>query len=206
MGMQGLRRAGKIYGGQRRSRTGGWRRYVVTQQKKVKLLREEWVNGCAVLEDLTEKGLCRYIDKTTSPKNETKTIDGEPITRDHFEEHFQYACLKTSAKSCAGLREKGCYQVKSACKEEIDGRCVLWEQTYRCPSYKMVGKSYRSSSKESPFCLSGDCADKSYGPNQDFVQVMSHMSVLKEAGDNLRSFGCNIQRGRSKMYAPLREF
>ena len=161
----------------------------VTQKKEVKIIKEEWVDECAVLEDLTEKGLCRYVEKTTSRKNETRTIDGEPITRDHFEEYAEYACLKASGKSCAGLREKGCYQVKSACKEEIDGRCVLWEQTYRCPSHKITGKSFRSSNKDNPFCLSGDCADKSYEPNQDFAQVMSHMSVLKEAGDDLKNFG-----------------
>lgn len=163
--------------------------YVRTQAKKVETLREEWVDGCAVLEDLSEKGLCRYVEKTTGPQNETRTIDGEPITRDHFEEYLQYACVKASHKSCAGLREKGCYQVKSVCKEEIDGRCVLWEQTYRCPSKKVFGKSYRSSNKENPFCLSGDCFDKSYAQNQDFANVMSRMSVLKEAGDDLRSFG-----------------
>lgn len=164
----------------------GWR---VTQHKQVELVKEEWVDGCTILEDLVEKGLCRYVEKSTSPKDETRTIDGEPITRDHFEEHYQYACLKASAKSCVGLREKGCYQVKSVCKEEIDGRCVLWEQTYNCPSGKIKAKSYRSSNKDNPFCLSGDCADKSYEPNQDFAQVMSQMSVLKEAGDDLRNFG-----------------
>ena len=169
----------------------------ITQQKKVEVAKEEWVDGCAVLEDLTEKGICRYIGKTISPKDETRPIDGELITRDHFEEHFQYACLKASTKSCAGLREKGCYQVKSVCKEEMDGRCVLWEQTYNCPSHKASGKSYRSSNKENPFCLSGDCADKSYDPNQDFAQVMSHMSVLKEAGADLRNFGA-IFKGQDR--------
>jgi hypothetical protein len=171
--------------------------YTSTTPKKVEIVSEEWVDGCAVLEDLAEKGLCRYISKSISPKNETRTIDGETITRDHFEEHFQYACLKTSTQSCAALRERGCYQVKSICKEQIDGRCVLWEQTYRCPSCKISGKSYRFSNKKNPFCLSGDCADKSYTTNSDFAQVMSHMSVLKEAGDDLKNLG-TIFKGQDR--------
>lgn len=169
---------------------GGCASYpVLISAEKVEVAREEWIDDCAVLEDLTEKGLCRYVSKSISQKDETRTIEGKPITRDHFEEYLEYACLKASAKSCAGLREKGCYQVKSVCKEEIDGRCVLWEQTYNCPSGKAFGKSYRSSGGKNPFCLSGDCADKSYDPNQDFGQVMSQMSVLKEAGDDLKNFG-----------------
>ena len=172
------------------SSCGGCASYPVkVSDEKVEVVSEEWVDDCAVLEDLTEKGLCRYVSKTVSQKDETRTIEGKPITRDHFEEYLEYACLKASGKSCAGLREKGCYQVKSVCKEEIDGRCVLWEQTYNCPSGKAFGKSYRSSGGKNPFCLSGDCADKSYDPNQDFGQVMSQMSVLKEAGDDLKNFG-----------------
>jgi len=170
---------GKCNGGQ----------YVRTQAKKVETLKEEWVDGCAVLEDLTEKGLCRYVSASRSPQNETRTIQGEPVTRDHFEEHYNYACFKASSRSCAGLREQGCFQVKSRCKEILGNQCVLWEQTYNCPSGKRLSaKRYRASNKTNPFCLTGDCADTSYKANNELLSVMSHLYALREAQNDLRNF------------------
>jgi hypothetical protein len=169
----------------------------VSQKKEVKILKEEWVDGCAVLEDLTEKGLCRYVSKTTSPQNETKTIDGEPITRDHFEEQAHYACFKASPKSCAGLREKGCYQVNSTCKEKMGEVCVLWEQTYRCPTGKRSTRSFRSSNKSNPYCLTGNCADTSYEANGEMMNVMSQLSALREVQEDLRNYKV-IFRGQDR--------
>lgn len=164
--------------------------YVIDHPKSVVITREEWVDDCAMLEQLTEQGLCRYISKITNPQNETRTIQGEPITRDHFEEHFEYACLKASPKSCNGYREKGCYQIASQCKEKIANQCVIWEQTYRCPSGKKSLKSRQSSNDKNPFCLTGNCVDTSYEANDEMLQVMSQMSVLREAQNDLKNFKC----------------
>lgn len=162
--------------------------YLITQHKQVIPIREEWVDGCKVLESHLEKGLCRYTNIIISPKDETRIIQGEPVTRDHFEEHYHYACFKTSPKSCAGLREKGCYQVKSACKEKSGNQCILWEQTFNCPSGKASLKTYRSSSKENPFCLTGNCADTSYEANGEMLNVMGHLYALRAAQNELRDF------------------
>ena len=165
--------------------------------EKAEKIREEWVDGCAVLESHVEQGLCRYVSASRSPQNETRSIQGQSVTRDHFEEHYRYGCFKTSPNTCKALREKGCYQINSVCKEKMENTCILWEQTFRCPSGKKSGQSYRSSNKESPFCLGGDCTDASYDTNKDFGQVMSQMSVLKEAQEDLRKFA-TIFRGRDR--------
>lgn len=167
---------------------GGCRTRVDVTPKKVEVLSERWVDECAILEDHVEKGLCRYVSAFRSPKDETRTIQGEPVTRDHFEEHYQYACFKTSPKSCVGLREKGCFQIKSVCNETLGGKCVLWTQTYSCPSGKKTGKVYRSSNKENPFCLTGDCADTSYEVNNEMMNAMSHLYALRQAQNDLRDF------------------
>lgn len=156
--------------------------------KKVEILSEKWVDDCTILEDHVEKGLCRYVLASRSPQNETRMIQGELIPRDHFEEHYTYACFKGSKKSCAGLREQGCYQIKSICQEQAGDRCVLWQQTYSCPSDKKQARTYKSSNKESPFCLTGDCADTSYEANTEMMNVMSHLYVLREAQNDLKNF------------------
>jgi hypothetical protein len=156
--------------------------------KKVEVIREEWSKECSLLENMVDKGLCRYTDASRSTQNETKMIQEEPITRDHFEEHYQFACFKPSQNSCNGLREQGCYQIRSTCKEQKGESCFLWEQTFKCPSGKRFGKSYRSANKKNPFCLTGNCADTSYEANNELFSVMSHLSVLREAQNDLRNF------------------
>ena len=170
--------------------------YVIDQPRRVEVTQETWVSNCDALEDLVEKGLCRYVSKNKSPQ-ETRTIQGEPITRDHFEETCHYACFKASPKSCQGLREQGCYQTSSVCKEKVKETCVVWEQTYRCPSGKRHGKSFRTTNKDSVFCLTGNCADTSYQANGEILQVMSQLSVLREAQNDLRNFKC-IFKGRDR--------
>ena len=178
----------------RKYKCGGCRGgdYVITQHKKVEAT-DKWVDGCAVLEDLTEKGFCRYGSKTTSAKEgkpEIKIIQGEPVTRDHFEEHYSYTCFKAPPvpNSCKTLREQGCFQIDSKCKDKVGNICVLWEQTYSCPSGKKSLKSYRASGKESPFCLTGNCADTSYEANNEMMNAMSHLYALREAQNDLRDF------------------
>ena len=165
--------------------------YVITQEKSVTVIREEWEDGCKRLETQTEEGLCRYMTKTTSQASnaisETRIIQGEPITRPHFEETYQYACLKKSPQSCQAYQNRGCYQVASHCKEKMANQCVLWEQTYRCSSNKPRLKRFQTSGKESPFCLTGDCTDSSYEPNNEMFKVMSHLSVLREAQNDLQN-------------------
>ena len=152
-------------------------------------IKESIVTNGHNLEERVNKGLCAYEEIQIIEGPQTRVINELPVTRDWWRRRKVYRCHYPAKNDCTVLRAKGCYQVHSTCKEKVGDVCVVWEQTYRCPSRKVSGKSYRSSNKNNPFCLSGDCADKSYVPNQDFAEVMSRLSVLKEAGDDLRNFG-----------------
>jgi hypothetical protein len=176
---------------------GGCTTTQVYVPKVVEVVSEEWISGCAVLEHLVEDGLCRYVNATRSVQDETRVIQGEPVKRDHFEELYEFACFKASPKSCAGLREQGCYQIRSTCKETVHGHCVLWEQTFACPSRTIPGASYHPSSKDSPFCLTGNCVDTSYEANNELLGVMSHLYALREAQNDLKNFKI-IFKGESR--------
>lgn len=168
---------------------GGCTTRSVTTPKKVEIVREGWVDGCTILEDHVDQGFCRYVSTSQSPKNETRMIQGEALQRDHFEEHFQYACFQSSPNACAGLREQGCYQIKSVCREKRGDVCILWQQTLSCPSGKQSHKSYQNSNKANPFCLTGTCADTSYEANGDLLTVMSHLQTLRDAQQDLKKLG-----------------
>jgi hypothetical protein len=154
-------------------------RTVIDQPKSVKVTREEWVDGCQILESLADQGLCQCVDSEIGSQ-ETRTINGEPITRDSWFEKYTYRCLKASADNCKALAAKGCLQVKSRCKEYIGNVCVLYEQTYRCKQGKRKGVSYRAVGDKKPFCLTGDCVDDGYEDNDELFAVLSQMTVLKQ--------------------------
>lgn len=124
-----------------------------------------------------------------------------PITRDHWEETYTYACFKPVENTCEALRAKGCIQVSSACAEEINGVCVAWKQTLRCPSAKKKTRKYRAVGEKSPFCLTGDCADSDYEANGEMLNAMSHLAVLKEAQEDIsadNSPNVRIFKGQSR--------
>ncbi|MBX9744160.1 MAG: conjugal transfer protein TraN, partial [Chlamydiales bacterium] len=165
--------------------------------KVVTIEREEWIDDCQMLESLADQGICRYVEKIESPKNETRTIQGEPITRDCFEETYVYACHRPVTSSCQALKTMGCEQVNSRCKLRENGKCVVWEQTYRCSKGHHPSKKYTSKNASSPFCLTGNCVDSSYEDNNEMFEVMSQLSVLQEVQKDMEK-KISIFEGKAK--------
>ena len=167
-----------------------------TTPRSVEIVSEEWVDGCGALEAQSDAGLCRYA-MVDEGRPETKTIkgpvvgtdttDSEPITRDSWEKIYTYACLKKVEENCQGLRSKGCLQVNSVCVETIGGVCVVWRQTYKCPSNKRKTTRYKTTNPQSPFCLTGDCTNSDYEANGELLNAMSHLAILKEAQNDIRA-------------------
>jgi conjugal transfer mating pair stabilization protein TraN len=158
---------------------------------------ETIVNNCQLLEEKVDKGLCLYEGVINIEGPETRVINDYPAKRDWWRRKKVYRCHYPAKNDCGALRVQGCFQIKSRCKEIFGNQCVLWEQTYSCPSGKRSAKRYRSSNKESPFCLTGDCADTSYKANNELLNVMSHLYALREAQNDLRNFKV-IFKGRHR--------
>jgi conjugal transfer mating pair stabilization protein TraN len=149
---------------------------------------ESIVNNCQLLEEKVDKGLCLYEGIIDVEGAETRVINDYPVKRDWWRRKKVYRCHYPAKNDCGALREQGCFQVKSRCKENVGNQCVLWEQTFSCPSGKRSAKRYRASNKTNPFCLTGDCADTSYEANNELLSVMSHLYALREAQNDLRNF------------------
>lgn len=161
----------------------------ILQHKSVEIVREVWVDNCADLEGLVERGICTYGQKEIGGP-ETRTIQGEIITQPSWFERYTYICKKQPETSCESVKAKRCSQVDSKCLESINGLCVLWRYTYRClsPSLKKM-KTYKSSDS-SPFCFTGNCADSSYAVNTDMMDAFSQLAILKQVeSDNKKNVG-----------------
>lgn len=159
--------------------------YAVVQKREVKVKKEEWIDDCEHLEKLVADGFCTYGNKEVGPQ-QTRTIQGEPITRPSWFEKYTYICKRNPQNGCDALKAKKCQQVDSKCLEQINGMCVLWRMTYKCVSnitkkmhtYKVDGTH--------PFCFTGNCADTSYPVNSEIMDALSQMAILKEVQEDVR--------------------
>lgn len=163
---------------------GGCRDQVRISPKKVEIIKEEWVDQCGHLEKLADEGVCRYVSLKRSKDNETRTIQGEPITRPLFEEERVYACYKPVKGDCNALRSRGCVQVSSKCLEEKGGICLVYAQTYKCTQGKYNTQTKTVVGTGQPFCLVGGCHDASFDGNDEFLTAMSKLSLMREMEKN----------------------
>jgi hypothetical protein len=67
----------------------GGERYI-SHSKQVNVIRDVWV-GCAALERLKENGQAVLISEEYGVLNQTRVIEGEPMTRDYWEKTGTYA-------------------------------------------------------------------------------------------------------------------
>ena len=152
---------------------------------------------CQSLEERVDKGLCSYEAEIIVEGPQTRVINDYPVTRDWWLRKKVYRCHYPSKNDCQALRSKGCYQTNSVCKEKVKDTCVVWEQTYSCPTGKRSLKSFRSSNKSNPYCLTGNCSDSSYEANGEMMNVMSQLSALGQVQEDLRKYKV-IFRGQDR--------
>ena len=95
-------------------------------------------SSCLVLEDLVERGVCQYGEKVCAEPKQTRAIQGVPITRDCWAYRQTYSCIEPLpvGNACQTLRAKGCVQISSTCKTKKYGVCLVYQQTYSCPTGK----------------------------------------------------------------------
>jgi len=145
---------------------------------KVKVATTHWQNACGELERRADQGLCVYASKVCTQGPETRVFDGVQVHRDCWEETYTYNCSHPSADDCGPLRAKGCVQVQSGCKKHIGPACVVYRQTYQCktPSRSQT----RIAGGDTPFCMDGACRDQSWENNNEMMQAISQLALLKD--------------------------
>lgn len=150
---------------------------------------DEW-RGCEEYEKMVEEGLCQYGARALSIGPQTRNINGQQVYKEEWQYKQSYDC-KMIKDECSPLRAQGCVQVGSDCKEVRGGRCWIYAQKYHCPNAQRgVGRIKSPSS--GAFCLTGDCHNASFDANQDMLEVISRLNVLKEIQDNRRANGANL--------------
>ncbi len=120
----------------------------VSQEKSIEFTRDDWA-GCEELERLHDLGQAEVVSEVMGPFNQTRMIDGEPITKDYWETTRTYVLNTDTVNECEKLKALGCVQQDSVCEEYINGMgsarvCKRYKLTYACQTTRDTAVANRS--------------------------------------------------------------
>lgn len=156
---------------------------------------ERWIDSCPHLEQLSDAGTCAYVSKICTQGPETRTINGASVHRECWQYTSKYMCEHPKKDGCKALRERGCFQVGSSCHEQTAQGCESYKQTYRCEEVIPSLKGQRRQNNLGLFCADGSCADIKYAANQDMLESISKLQILKEMGKDMAGEPLSLFKG-----------
>jgi hypothetical protein len=187
--------------------------------EEIKVGQDMWLSTCEPLKAKAQKAECRLIHKICPMGKQTKEmdtyIDGKiseiqkrSVTKDCWQWVYQYDCSPRGDLSrgnphetCAELRESGCEQMGSRCKEIKDGKCILYEQTYRCSKevsilpVSILPVDTQLDLKNLPLSLIPESTPEQIAgrdndeksQSEDMNDALSKLMLLKEAQSEMRA-------------------
>jgi len=98
---------------------------------------DTWTRSCS--DDVESRESCQLIDTVCiEGANETRIVDGIPVTRDCWVTQERYACddpMEPEDAACDALRADGCEQMDASCTAtDESGLCTQWRYDFRCPT------------------------------------------------------------------------
>ncbi len=162
-------------------------------------IQESIQSTCDPLEEKTDQGICDYEQEVITQGSQTRSISDFPIYKDWWQKVRTYQCYSPSLDNCDPLRAQGCSQIGSNCKTYVGPTCTVFEQTFECSSNTLqavAAKRLRCGSQ--PFCLSGECMDTRYSPNQELAHVLAKMAIFKELQNELKDGLNQVFKGEGR--------
>lgn len=159
-------------------------------------VNDQWIDECTAA---ANDDSCTLTSKQCEIPQSTKVIQGIPVTRDCWEYKSDYICrLGNGEGNCKPLQNEGCEQLNSVCIDKNkEGRCVQYQQTYRCAIKTCSPTSDVICGNGKEYCLDGNCTDQSYKESADFARGVSAVSATAAAGKDLDRSSLTIFTGHS---------
>jgi len=167
---------------------------IMYEAEKIHVSPEAWTSDCGRIDKETKNRACKLVTQICPNGPETRQVmatigpqrtpTARTITRPCWRYEYVYECAYPSVNTCEALRKSTCEQIQSKCLRELNGVCIEWEQTFRCPTHTHEEKERASAGAYTP--PQADSAP-THLPNQDMPEALAKLSVLKEVQDDLRA-------------------
>jgi len=144
---------------------------------KPQIVQESWQTDCKKIEGMD--GFCQLAEEECTQPEQTRVINGLPVTRTCWEKRYRYNCRTEKTDECKSQKAKNCLQIGSFCAKKGEGGCLLYQQSYRCEKTHCALPVVCT---KDVFCVDGDCITPNPTQNEDFGKSVSAMAVVGEAG------------------------
>lgn len=156
-------------------------------------VKDHWIDDCSGISHISA---CKLKSQQCDIPGSTQIIQGIPVSRDCWQHKLEYICRGGSGEgNCQSLHNQGCEQVGSECKEQGQGQCSLYRQTYRCPIQSCSPTTDVVCGNGQEYCLDGKCTDRSYQQSADFAKGVSALSAIADAAKQLDQSALTIFTG-----------
>ena len=146
--------------------------------------QDRWNDECIGISHFAN---CAFKEERCTAPQSTHDIQGIPVTRDCWEKEATYQCGGgENVAACEPLRNQGCEQIDSQCKNKGDGGCTQYLQTFRCPIKQCTDVGMICNGQT--YCLDGDCVKQQKQADPDFQKAVSALSAANEAAKSFTDF------------------
>jgi len=151
--------------------------FAITWQRDIANI--EYRNTCGEL-----SSHCRVTKKVCEEgENETRYIQGKPVTLPCWKERQDIQCGADGPNSCTPF-ENTCALITSDCARQApDGWCEAFDNTYQCEQQSCSPESLICG--EQSFCLNGDCYQPEPTQNDEFGEAGSALAGASQAGSEM---------------------
>lgn len=147
-------------------------------------IKDRWDDQCI---GLANSANCTFKEERCVAPQSTHDVQGIPVTRNCWEKEATFQCGSTSnVAACQPLRDQGCEQISSTCKNQEEGGCRLYQQTFRCPIKQCTDVGMICNGQT--YCLDGDCIKQQKQADPDFQGAVSALSATHSAAKDFTKF------------------
>lgn len=146
------------------------------------VISDDLIGDCLELNKRVDSGICKIGKEVCVSGRDTKTINGVQVTRDCWRYKTNYSCGEsTDTDNCSDLMNRGCVQISSECRDNIDGICTSFTRGYKCPIQSCQDDTNIICGDSSIHCLDGSCVSKAQNDSSDFNESISKLAVIDAA-------------------------
>ena len=118
--------------------------------------------------------------------NDTKIIDGVPVTRACWGSVAHYQCTKGVVSTCDSLLNAGCSNTKSVCKTLSGTHCDVEEKTFQC--VKRTCLPDKEVCSDVMYCADGSCDNTKTEESDDIAEGVSRLGALSGTAEEVAKY------------------
>lgn len=176
---------------------------LVPESSVSKWFTETWTdNACSL-----DLGTCTLASETCTAPDETRLIDGVPVTRPCWESIKTYQCQTVvgGGNDCGKLEATpGCSFDHETCLDDPpsgDGSCKVAERVYKCPIPGSTQQPAQYICGGDVYCVNGDCEPIVREASDEFKDAVVALNALGQANAEFDESTLTLFKGTAESCA-----